>query len=212
MQTDFLSSPYATAIEKYLKATDNLVIVTINEHLNIMEYNDAFLKIIKSQDNLTGKNILDLLFFEYRGDNPFKDPLQEQPQRLIFISNNNTSFSLDCMIQRVGKDYLVMGGHLMLTQDQVVEKMTLLSNELINMTRELHKKNRLLEEAKAQIKVLSGIIPICSFCKEIRDDKGYWNQLEKFISENSEALFSHSACPKCMKKHYPQFNKDENLK
>lgn len=55
-----------------------------------------------------------------------------------------------------------------------------------------------LEKVTEQIKVLSGIIPICMYCKEIRDDKGYWNQLEKFITENSEAEFSHSICEKCM--------------
>jgi hypothetical protein len=42
-------------------------------------------------------------------------------------------------------------------------------------------------------------------CKEIRDDKGYWNQLEKFITENSEAQFSHGICPECARKFYPEF-------
>lgn len=60
-----------------------------------------------------------------------------------------------------------------------------------------------LREANSQIKVLSGIIPICMYCKEIRDDKGYWNRLEKFITENSEAQFSHGICDKCMKEQHP---------
>ncbi|MBF0377686.1 MAG: PAS domain-containing protein [Desulfamplus sp.] len=62
-------------------------------------------------------------------------------------------------------------------------------------------KNRLEEE----LRVLRGIIPICMHCKKIRDDKGYWNKLEKFISEHSEAKFSHGICPDCIKKFYPQF-------
>lgn len=60
-----------------------------------------------------------------------------------------------------------------------------------------------LQEANSQIQTLSGIIPICMYCKEIRDDKGYWNQLEKFISQHSEAMFSHSVCPKCMAEKHP---------
>ena len=60
-----------------------------------------------------------------------------------------------------------------------------------------------LEEAMSEIKTLSGIIPICMHCKEIRDDQGYWNQIEKFICEHSEAEFSHSICPDCAKKYYP---------
>jgi len=47
------------------------------------------------------------------------------------------------------------------------------------------------------------LFPICSFCKKIRDDKGYWNQIETYISEHSEAEISHSICKECAEKHYP---------
>lgn len=66
-----------------------------------------------------------------------------------------------------------------------------------------------LKEANSQIKTLSGIIPICMYCKEIRDDKGYWNRLEKFIGEHSTAQFSHGICPKCMKEKHPDVNNGE---
>lgn len=59
-----------------------------------------------------------------------------------------------------------------------------------------------LQEALAKVKVLSGLIPVCSSCKKIRDDKGYWNQLETYIEEHSEASFSHSICPECSEKLY----------
>ena len=61
-----------------------------------------------------------------------------------------------------------------------------------------------LEKAAEKIKVLSGIIPICMHCKQIRDDKGYWNQLEEFISKHSDAQFSHSLCDACLEKYYPE--------
>jgi hypothetical protein len=54
-----------------------------------------------------------------------------------------------------------------------------------------------LQEALAKVKTLSGFLPICSSCKKIRDDKGYWNQIESYIRDHSEAEFSHSICPKC---------------
>ncbi len=60
-----------------------------------------------------------------------------------------------------------------------------------------------LEEALVQVKQLSGLLPICSYCKNIRDDKGYWKNVEEFIEKNSSAQFSHSVCPACLKKHYP---------
>jgi ligand-binding sensor domain-containing protein len=59
-----------------------------------------------------------------------------------------------------------------------------------------------VEEAMARIKVLNGLIPICAQCKKIRDDKGYWNQLEEYINEHSEATFSHGVCPECAEKLY----------
>ncbi|MBU1565491.1 MAG: hypothetical protein KJ630_07670 [Proteobacteria bacterium] len=61
-----------------------------------------------------------------------------------------------------------------------------------------------LKEAGAAIKTLQGIVPICMHCKQIRDDKGYWNQLEAYISEHTEAQFSHGICDKCLAEHYPQ--------
>ncbi len=60
-----------------------------------------------------------------------------------------------------------------------------------------------LREALKKVKTLSGLLPICSSCKKIRDDKGYWNQIESYISTRSEAEFSHGMCPECMKKLYP---------
>ncbi len=68
--------------------------------------------------------------------------------------------------------------------------------------KQLLEKNKMLEEAQGKIKTLSGIIPICMHCKKIRDDQGYWDQLEKFITEHSEAVFSHSLCPDCKEKYY----------
>jgi hypothetical protein len=66
-----------------------------------------------------------------------------------------------------------------------------------------------LKEALSEVKVLSGLLPICSICKKIRDDTGYWNQLEAFIGKHSDAEFSHGICPDCAKLHYPDFDLDD---
>ena len=60
-----------------------------------------------------------------------------------------------------------------------------------------------IESAFSEIKVLRGYLPICSSCKKIRDDKGYWNQIEVYIRDHSEAEFSHGICPECKEKLYP---------
>ncbi|MFC1867506.1 MASE3 domain-containing protein [Thermodesulfobacteriota bacterium] len=59
-----------------------------------------------------------------------------------------------------------------------------------------------LKDALEQVKMLSGLLPICAHCKKIRDDKGYWKQIESYIHDHSEAEFSHGICPDCMRKYY----------
>jgi sigma-B regulation protein RsbU (phosphoserine phosphatase) len=71
--------------------------------------------------------------------------------------------------------------------------------------RELMERNHQLEKALEEVKVLRGFISICSSCKKIRNDQGKWEQLEAYIQQHSEALFSHGICTECMKKLYPDF-------
>jgi len=66
-----------------------------------------------------------------------------------------------------------------------------------------------LQDAMAKVKLLSGFLPICASCKNIRDDEGYWTQIESYIRDHSEAQFSHGICPDCVKKLYP-FLADED--
>ncbi len=87
-----------------------------------------------------------------------------------------------------------------------------LQNEIEERKRVESERERLihgLQEALAEVKTLSGLLPICASCKKIRDDKGYWNQIESYISEHSEAEFSHGICPECAKKLYPEFYKGD---
>ncbi len=62
-----------------------------------------------------------------------------------------------------------------------------------------------LEKALAHVKTLSGLLPICANCKKIRDDKGYWNQIENYLREHSGVEFSHGLCPECGEKLYPEY-------
>jgi hypothetical protein len=64
-----------------------------------------------------------------------------------------------------------------------------------------------LREALAQVKRLSGMLPICSSCKKIRDDKGYWTRVEEYISEHSEVEFTHGLCSECAEKLYGKYLK-----
>ncbi len=74
--------------------------------------------------------------------------------------------------------------------------------------RELEESNLKLQRAMDQIKSLHGLLPICSCCKNIRNDNGYWEQIEEYISTNSDTTFSHSLCPKCTKELYPNLSNE----
>jgi hypothetical protein len=61
-----------------------------------------------------------------------------------------------------------------------------------------------LEEAMSQVKTLQGYLPICAHCKSVRNDEGYWQQVEVYVREHSEAEFTHGICPDCLKEHFGQ--------
>lgn len=65
------------------------------------------------------------------------------------------------------------------------------------------------EKALDEVRILRGFLPICASCKKIRDDQGYWTQIESYIKTHSEANFSHGVCPECAKKLYPEFYQEE---
>lgn len=71
---------------------------------------------------------------------------------------------------------------------------------------ELQETRRALEDALEKVKTLSGLIPICSYCKNIRDDQGYWNRLEDYLAQHSDVQLSHGICQDCAKKHYPDLD------
>jgi hypothetical protein len=78
-----------------------------------------------------------------------------------------------------------------------------------SINRTLNKSYTEMQEALAKAKLLSGMLPICAACKKIRDDKGYWNQIEEYLSEHSEAEFSHGICPECARRLYPGYHRDD---
>lgn len=78
---------------------------------------------------------------------------------------------------------------------------------LVYTIEELDKKNAQLQKALGEVKKLQGMLPICATCKKIRDDKGYWKQIESYIKEHSEAEFSHSICPECADALYKELDK-----
>ena len=93
---------------------------------------------------------------------------------------------------------------LRVSLEQQADRLRQVNTQLECELAERKRTEEALREALANVKSLSGMLPICAGCKKIRDDKGYWSQVESYIQKHSEATFSHGMCPDCLKKWYPE--------
>lgn len=114
---------------------------------------------------------------------------------IVLTGLNDESLALKA-VQMGAQDYLVKGGinaHLLIrSMRYAVERQKLLTE---------------IQQTLREIKTLRGLLPICAGCKKIRDDKGYWTQIEVYVSQHSEAEFSHGLCPDCVQRLYARFVK-----
>jgi sigma-B regulation protein RsbU (phosphoserine phosphatase) len=83
---------------------------------------------------------------------------------------------------------------------------------VVQLEKSLRQKNEQLSEALAQVKQLRGLLPICMYCKKIRKDDNYWQQVEDYVAEHSQVGFSHSVCPECLEKHHPDYVKRQKAR
>jgi len=93
---------------------------------------------------------------------------------------------------------------------EMKNELTLAEQEIIRRKEIEAQLNSTITEltlARSEVKTLQGFLPICAACKNIRNDQGYWEQIEKYISDRSEAQFSHGICPDCIEKLYPDYKK-----
>jgi PleD family two-component response regulator len=130
---------------------------------------------------------------------------------ILFLTAMDTMTGETMGLESGGIDYLTKPVNLDLLKLRVHNHIDLKErNDLIREQRDLlARQKEELEAALARVKQLEGIIPICMYCKKIRDDQKSWHQLERYISEHSEAVFSHGVCPDCLAE---QMNVIRNLK
>jgi len=98
-----------------------------------------------------------------------------------------------------GNKYVINAG-----RGQILDLLLATFENIVRKNSELIDTNRKLTEALEANKTLRGLIPICGYCKKIRDDRGFWDQVESFVTRHSEAKFSHGICPQCFDKTMKQ--------
>lgn len=112
-------------------------------------------------------------------------------------------------IGELSSSYNIMADTIQEYNERLEKKIEERTEELSLSVAKLEKSNRDLTESMTKIRLLSGLLPMCSSCKKIRNDKGYWEQIEVYIRDHSEAEFSHGICPACSKKLYPEFQNED---
>ena len=136
-----------------------------------------------------------------------------QPIPVLFVTARNEPEALVEGFNAGCVDYIVKPFHKaeilvrVQTHVQIARLHQALSRrnaELERLTAELTARQQELEEALANLKTLRGLIPICAHCKKIRDDRGFWQQVETYVMQHSDAQFSHGICPECVKIHFPE--------
>ena len=143
------------------------------------------------------------------------------PYSVIFLSDNwHPNLLLEMIIiglVGLAEVFLINGyeqgkkrllGHQHTLEDRVQERTLDLTKANLALEKDIIERRKVegeLRDALAQVKTLTGLLPICANCKKIRDDNGYWSSVEKYVSDHSEAEFTHGICPECLEKLYPSY-------
>jgi len=187
-------------IDAINSTVSGLIITDLNG--NIRFANPSFCKMFDySHDDIIDKNAAEL--FSTKEVRTFSDVVaivdiaKNDSQEFVVESKEGRSFVVEVTASNVTSSSGELAGRMASFIDITKRK---------EIEADREKLIGKLQDALNKIKSLRGIIPICASCKKIRDDKGYWNQLENYIREHSEAVFSHGICPECTEKLYPDLH------
>lgn len=146
--------------------------------------------------------LLDLGLPDSRGIDTLRTARTHVPEMTIVVLTGHVDSHVGLeALQQGAQDYQVKG----LVNGPLLVRSMRYAIERKRLEREKEALIGELKAALAKVRVLSGLLPICASCKKIRDDTGYWHQIESYITDRSETEFSHGICPGCMEKLYPDY-------
>lgn len=150
--------------------------------------------------------LLDLSLPDSQGLQTLAQAQAAAPHLAIVVLTGNDDEEVAVEAVRMGaQDYLFKGD----THGQLLIRAIYYARERKRAQKERERLIGELQEALAHVKQLSGLLPICASCKRIRDDQGYWQQLEKYLDDHAEVQFTHGLCPHCAHKLYPDLYNHE---
>jgi response regulator RpfG family c-di-GMP phosphodiesterase len=122
--------------------------------------------------------------------------LNGPPLFLLLVTVRDSKEDIVTGLQAGANDYVVKPFH----KDELLARVKI-GAQLVQLQQTLLDRVRELGDALARVKTLSGLLPICGYCKKIRSDRDYWQQVEEYLSKHSEVRFSHGICPECFQIH-----------
>jgi PAS domain S-box-containing protein len=197
----------ATAAKNIIETMSDLLLI-IDRDRRIVSYNNAVLKLSRYQQGeiididinklFTGTSLHDLFdrLETTANDSKSEKPLDYNIVRHaedVLVTKKSERIPVNISVSMLHEKDGEKAGYVLVARDITIQKIA--ENENKKLIAEL-------SEAMENVKTLKGLIPICAKCKKVRDDKGYWKQIEKYLAEHSEALFSHGICPECTEELY----------
>ncbi|HIJ89099.1 MAG TPA: hypothetical protein HPP97_15695 [Desulfuromonadales bacterium] len=200
----------SSKIESFLMTSNGIAIVQLDSNMTILDCNLGFMRLFNPRQSPAGERLSDYL------------DISATDIRCGVLTNIPCSrkTGLDavttCCLMQTDDGYLLIIERMLLTESRALEQMGSMNDELINMQRDVVKKNRQLEKLKSElhervaelelaitrINRLEGIISVCLYCHKIRTDEDTWDKFEKYLQEHTDAEFSHGICPVCMEEKY----------
>ena len=174
--------------------TDGVIVLDLQGR--IMDANPSFLQL----SGYSSKEIVGQLFGKILGGNLDLERINHETQAQIAIGKGKEERHFQVLISPLYQRHQILAGRVAVLRDITTSKQA---------AEEREKLIGDLQIALSKVKVLSGLLPICSSCKRIRDDKGSWNQIEAYIGKHSEVEFTHGICPECSKKLYPEIYSEQ---
>jgi len=199
-----------TKSQEYAESIINTVrepLIALNQDLRVVSASRSFYKVFKvNPEETMGQLIYDL------GNKQWDIPkLRELLETILPEKATFDNYEVEHDFATIGRRVMLLNAR-QIQRGSGKERIILLAIEDITERKKavdvLQEKIAELENAHSEINALHGIIPICSSCKKIRDDQGYWHQVEVYVRDHSEADFSHGICPECAHKLYPEIYKD----
>lgn len=197
----------------------DILIENLGEEYKVYVATNGTAALASAKKNLPDLILLDIMMPEMDGIETcrrIRTLKTDQPPYIIMLTSRDKKKDIIVGLEAGANDYIAKPydpGELQARVNvgrRIIEmqaKLAAHAQELQKTLREQEKITIELRDALSQVKILSGMLPICASCKMIRNEKGYWEQMEIYIRDHSEAEFSHGICPECAERLYPEFYK-----